>query len=83
MKIWTIVLEAFNKSDNHKKLLFEVFQQRKDNERISSDPQLVFDDHFKFVEDHPYFIGFWLKQRIVILGSKYQHENSFRHTFIR
>ena len=44
-----LVLEEVNKSDNHKKLLFEVFQQRKDNERISSDPQLVFDDHIKFV----------------------------------
>ncbi len=72
-----LVLEEVNKSDNHKKLLFEVFQQRKDNERISSDPQLVFDDHIKFVEDHPYRYWFLVKTGDRYIGSvNISYENS-------
>ena len=72
-----LVLEEVNKSDNHKKLLFEVFQQRKDNERISSDPQLVFDDHIKFVEDHPYRYWFLVKTEDRYIGSvNISYENS-------
>ena len=72
-----LVLEEVNKSDKHKKLLFEVFQQRKDNERISSDPQLVFDDHVKFVEDHPYRHWFLVKTESCYIGSaNISYENS-------
>ena len=72
-----LVLEEVNKSDIHKKLLFKVFQQRKDNERISSDPQLVFDDHVKFVEDHPYRHWFLVKTDDYYIGSvSISYENS-------
>ena len=44
-----VVLEEVNQSDEHKKLLFEVFHQRKDVERISSNSQLLFNDHSIFL----------------------------------
>ena len=64
-----LVLEEVNQSDEHKKLLFDVFHQRKDLERISSDSQLVFDDHSKFVEDHPYRYWFLIKREGCYIGA--------------
>ena len=64
-----LILEEVNQSDEHKKLLFKVFHQRKDVERISSDPQLVFDDHCKFVENHPYRYWFLVKTESYYIGA--------------
>ena len=64
---------------NHKKLLFEMFQQRGDVERISSDPkQLVFDDHCKSLSKITHTdIGFWLKLRDRYIGAvNISYENS-------
>ena len=64
-----LVLEEVNQSDEHKKILFEVFHQRKDVERISSDSQLVFDDHSKFVDDQPYRYWFLVKSEGCYIGA--------------
>ena len=72
-----LVLEEVNQSDEHKKLLFTVFQQRKDVDRISSDPQLIFNDHSKFVEDHPYRYWFLVKNEGCYIGAvNISYENS-------
>ena len=72
-----LVLEEVNQSDEHKKLLFEVFHQRKDIERISSTPQLVFDDHCKFVKNHPYRYWFLVKTEKCYIGAaNISYENS-------
>ena len=72
-----LVLEEVNQSDEHKKLLFEVFHQRKDVERISSDTQLIFNDHSKFVENHPYRYWFLVKTAGYHIGAVYiSHSNS-------
>ena len=72
-----LVLEEVNQSDEHKKLLFEVFHQRKDVERISSDKQLIFNDHSKFVEDHPYRYWFLAKTGSCYIGTvNISYENS-------
>ena len=59
MKRWKTCSRKVNQSDEHKKLLFEVFHQRKDVERISSDPQLAFNDHSKLSKIIHTGIGFW------------------------
>ena len=72
-----LVLEEVNQSNEHKKLLFKVFNQREDVERISSDPRLVFDDHCKFVEDHPYRFWFLIKTESCYIGAvNISYENS-------
>ena len=72
-----LVLEEVNQSDEHKKLLFEMFHQRKDVERISSNSQLVFNDHSKFVENHPYRYWFLVKTEGCYIGAvNISYENS-------
>ena len=65
-KIQKLTLEDLNGTDKHVRLLFKLFQQRKKSERISSSVNLSFEEHCKFVSEHPY--RYWL---LVKIGDKY------------
>ena len=72
-----LILEEVNQCNEHKKLLFEVFHQRSDVERISSGAQLDFDEHSKFVEEHPYRYWFLIKIEGGYIGAvNISYENS-------
>ena len=61
----------------HKKLLFDIFQQKKTEERISSSIDLHFEAHCSFVDKHPYRYWFLVKVSRNYIGTLYiTNENS-------
>ena len=72
-----LILEDVNSSNNHKIFLFEMFQKRKENDRISSSIDLSFEEHCRFINEHPYRYWFLLKKTDRYIGSlNISNENS-------
>ena len=57
-----LILEDLNGTDDHIRLLFKLFQQKQKSERISSSGNLSYEDHCRFVSEHPY--RYWLLVKI-------------------
>ena len=64
-----IQLEKVTTSENHKKILFNLLQQRAFS--ISRDHNILFSDHSKFVDNHPYRAWFLIKYDAETIGSAY------------
>jgi hypothetical protein len=62
-------LEKVTTSENHKKILFNLLQQRAFS--ISRDHNILFSDHSKFVDNHPYRAWFLIKYDDEAIGSAY------------
>jgi hypothetical protein len=72
-----LFLEEVDCSYIHKKLLFDIFQQKKTEERISSSIDLHFEAHCSFVDKHPYRYWFLVKVSKNYIGTLYiTNENS-------
>jgi hypothetical protein len=57
-----LILEDLNGTDDHIRLLFKLFQQKRKSARISSSGNLSYEDHCRFVSEHPY--RYWLLVKI-------------------
>ena len=66
-----LFLEEVDCSYIHKKLLFDIFQQKKAEERISSSIDLHFEAHCSFVDKHPYRYWFLVKVSKNYIGTLY------------
>ena len=72
-----LILEDVNRSNDHKIFLFEIFQKRKENDRISSSIDLSFEEHCRFINAHPYRYWFLVKKTGVYIGTlNISNENS-------
>ena len=66
-----LILEDVNSSNDHKTFLFEIFQKRKKNDRISSFINLSYEEHCRFINEHPYRYWFLVKKTDRYIGTLY------------
>ena len=72
-----LFLEEVDCSYIHKRLLFDIFQRKKKEERISSLIDLDFEEHCSFVDKNPYRYWFLVKFSKNYIGTLYiSNENS-------
>ena len=69
-------IEKVTKSVDHKKVLYELYTQRPSKSKISATDTLTFEEHEKFVENHPYRFWFLIKIKTRYVGTFYvTHDN--------
>ena len=69
-------VEQVDKTMGHKKALYDLFIQRPSDTKISATDILSFEEHEKFVENHPYRYWFLLKiktQKMPIIPPYFDH----------
>ena len=64
-------VEKVDKTLKHKKVLYDLFIQRPSEAKISAADILSFEEHEKFVENHPYRYWFLLKIKTRYVGTVY------------
>ena len=64
-------VEQVDKTRSHKKVLYDLFIQRSSETKISATDNLSFEEHEKFVNNHPYRYWFLLKIKTRYVGTFY------------
>ena len=64
-------LEPVQRTMRHKKILFKLFNSRRDDLAISSNGKLTFEKHCSFVDKHPYRFWFIIKKKQHYVGTTY------------